>query len=338
MDLMTATAAQLLAASPGDWRRGLGASAAAMRQLVRRLAQRWHPDHSPDPQAAEVFARLQEERRRWTQAAAPKEKVWTTAAGQAWALRYLLGFDQEWGPAYIGRRVWVETFAPDNADLALRAQAPDRLWTFASDAMRTQIFPCLPVAATLHRMEDQVVLVHPRDPGLIRLTDLMTHLGSVPPVHVAWIGSGLWNLACYLEFANLGHQAIQADTIWVDPALHRVALLGGWAYAGRLGERWAALPAHTLRWAPSAIRSAAVQSAALDHELIRALLRTLLGDPQGQNFPSDVPSALAAFARLPAGGTAVTQYAAWKQACVASFGKPTFVKLDLLPSLIYPEN
>lgn len=338
MDLMTATAPQLLAASSADWRRGLGASAAAMRQLVRRLAQRWHPDHNADPQAADVFARLQQERRQWTQAATPKEKTWTTPEGARWSLRYLATFDQELGPAYIGRRLWVETYALAHADLAARALQAPQGWRFATPAMRDQILPCLPQAATDHRMVDQVVVVHPRDPGLIRLTDLMTHMGSVPPVHVAWIGSGLWNLACYLEFAGLGHQAIHPDTVWVDPSQHRVALLGGWAYAGRLGERWRALPGQTLRWTPSQVRARTCQSATLDHELIRAVLRTLLGDPQGLAFPPDIPLPLADFARLPASGTAVQQYAAWKQACVASFGKPKFVKLDLSSTLIYPEN
>ena len=335
---MHANASELLAATPTEWRTSLGKTVEAMRLTFRRLAHRWHPDHNADPQAGEVFARLQAARLAWKEAARPKVQTFSTDRGTRLEMRYATAYAHELGDTYIGMRTVLNAYSLSEADLAARAARADQLWRFANDAMRAQIRPLLPHAVTVHTTLDRVVHVSSRDPALIRLADLMAHLGRLDPQHVAWIGSGLWNLACYLEYSQIGHQAIGMDTVWVDPANHRVALLGGWAYAGRLGERWAALPGRTLGLASSAMLKRKVQDATLDHTLIRALLRELLGDASGMHKAVSTPDALAAFTRQPAGGTAVAQYTAWKQALVRSFGPPKFVEMALPPSHVYQEN
>ncbi|GLQ98215.1 hypothetical protein [Dyella mobilis] len=351
MDLFNATAADLLAASDSLWETALPAAASDRLMTLRRLAGRWHPDHCADPDAGAVFARIQLQRRhvagdtrtlaadRRATEAHPVFASTMAADGRRWTMPYVASYADELGTVYIGRRTLLEVVSPDLADLAARNAAQTAHWRFVSSDMERQIRPCLPAAATVHRTADAVLVVRSRDPDLIRLADVVAHVGTVPPAHVAWIGSGLWNLACYLEYAQRAHPVIDASTVWIDTARHRVALLGGWAYAGALGERWAALPASALADVTPVWRSDPVQRSALGHIKIRRLLRELLGDVTGMGpVPACAPAPLAAFARSPAAGTAVEQYRSWQKAIEAAFGPRRFSAWNLPPTLIYPEN
>ncbi|HEX7816512.1 hypothetical protein [Dyella sp.] len=351
MDLLTASAADLLAATDAQWEAALGVALTERLTLLRRLSGRWHPDHCIDSQAAAVFARIQRQRRRVSGGsrmlapdrrateARPVFESTATADGRRWTMPYLATYASELGAVYIGQRSLLEVVPLNMADLAERSVAQTSRWTFASAGMEEQIRPCLPAPATVHRTADAVLVVRPRDPALVRLADVMAHVGTVPPEHVAWIGSGLWNLACYLEYAQRAHPAIDASTVWIDTVRHRVALLGGWAYAGRIDERWAALPGNTLADVTPAWRGDPVQRSALGHIRIRRLLRALLGDATGMGpITARAPAAWVTFARSPAAGSAIDQYRSWKKVVETTFGPPRFATWDLSTSTIYPEN
>jgi hypothetical protein len=338
MDLFTATATTLLNATAQEWRVGLGATIETAHLNARRLVRQWHPDYCADPQAGDVFARIQKARAAWSVGGSGQIRTIPTGRGSRLDIRYRTSFTHELGETYIGARTLVTVYPERVNDLAQRAAQVARLFRFASSDMTTQMTPLLPQAVQVHTTSDQVVHVSARDPALVRLTDLTAYLGHLPARHVAWVGSGLWHLACYLQYAGVAHQAISPDHIWVDPRTHRVALLGGWAYALAIGDTWAALPQASVQAAPRALLQARAGDGGLDHILIRDTLRALLINPQGQLWDASTPDALVAFTRLPAGGTASAQYAAWKQALHTSFGPPKFVELDVSPSLIYPEN
>jgi hypothetical protein len=339
MDLLTASANELLTAPPALWEAALTGDATDRLLTLRRLAGRWHPDHCTDPAATDVFARIQTERRRVTGGATAVFESTMAGDGKRWSMPYVGTYGDELGTTYIGRRTLLEVMPLDLADLADRAVTQTVRWNFASPAMEEQMRPCLPEVATLHRTADAMLVVRPRHPDLLRLADVMVHVGVVPAEHVAWIGSGLWNLACYLEYAGRAHPVIEATTVWIDVARHRVVLLGGWACAGAIGERWAALPSRSLVDVTPAWQRDPVQRSALGHIQIRRLLRELLGDVTAMGrAPAHAPEPLITFARNPAAGTAVEQYRSWQQALQATFGKPRFVAWDLPTHLIYPEN
>jgi hypothetical protein len=351
MDLLAASATDLLAAPDSLWEAALGAVASDRLVTLRRLAGRWHPDHCAEPEAAAVFARIQFQRRRVIGTArvlAPDRRATeahpvfesTMAAdGRRWTMPYLAAYADELGTVYIGHRTLLEVIPLDLADLAEHGAAQTARWTFVSNEMEKQMRPCLPAPATVHRTPESVLVVRPRDPGLVRLADVVAHIVTIPPEHVAWIGSGLWNLACYLEYAHRAHPVIDASTVWIDTTRHRVSLLGGWAYAGAIGERWMALPASALADVTPVWRADPVQRSALGHIKIRRLLRELLGDITGMGpVTTSAIAPLVAFARSPAAGTAVDQYRSWKKAVEATFGPSRFSAWDLPTNLIYPEN
>jgi len=90
------------------------------------------------------------------------------------------------------------------------------------------------------------VLVVEKAPDQVPLRDLLEHLnGKLSAEHTAWILSSLLNIACYLQYAALTHNAVSPDTFFVSPEAHSGALLGGWWYATAAGARIGALPAST---------------------------------------------------------------------------------------------
>lgn len=333
MDLANATAEELLNTPAEALWRSLGSRPKDVQRTWRQLARRWHPDRSQEPQAGAVFAHLAAARHTWCPPVGGRCLTLATQASTHLSLRYCHAFEHELGQTYLGQGHVLDLYAVPHADLALRATSNVAHLPFPTSAIRAQVTSSLPSQMVSHTLNDgRVAVVFKKDASSLRLADVVQRLGAIDPRHVAWIGSGLWNLACYLQACGWTHQAIHAETVWVDPAGHRVALLGGWAYAGPEGDSWAALPSSSLRLAPLSLRSNRHHAAALDHMLIRALLsRLLAASPLA-------PSAMILNARLPAGGSAVEQYRAWKQALEASFGPPAFVRWDLSPTTFYQEN
>jgi hypothetical protein len=167
-----------------------------------------------------------------------------------------------------------------------------------------------------------------KSPDLLLLRDVARHLDPIPPRHVAWIGSSLHNLACYLRHADLAHQNIGPDTFFVSPEHHGGALLGGWWYATKRGRPITRIPSRTFQWLPWEARMRKWASSLTDQELIRATLRELLG-----NSRRAVPLGL--WLKMPATGTAVEMYEGWMAVLQKTFGPRKFVKLELDSKALY---
>lgn len=52
--------------------------------------------------------------------------------------------------------------------------------------------------------------------------------GGLDPVHAAWIVSRLENICCVLEYSQLIHGGINANSVFIDPFSHEAVLYGGW--------------------------------------------------------------------------------------------------------------
>src|SRR5262249_17943265 len=144
--------------------------------------------------------------------------------------------------------------------------------------------------------------------------------------------SSLLNLACYLDYAGLTHNAIGLDSVFVAPEAHRVALLGGWWYAAGRDERLRALPAHAAALAPPDMLSARRADIRLDLALIRGLRRTLLGDEMRLARGGIAPRAMVDWLRGAASDAALRDYELWGSVLEASFGARRFVKLGVTAS------
>lgn len=310
-----------------------------MKAAYRRLVHRWHPDHNADPQAHEVFIRVQSLYQAATRRKREALVEFTTNTGQRFQFHSQQKTRFELGSVYRGRGSLGYFLEKHHDDKALHFQRMIQNLVFANDAMKTQISPCLPSLRGVYQGDLGSLVVIRRDQEGILLRDVLDHYISqgraIDPRHVGWILNCLHNLACFFSHTGIAHQGIGLDTVWINPRKHSVQLLGGWFHSLAIGGRIHALPGYSASFAPRSYLEGKVATGRLDQECIRGIGRTLLGDASGQRFDRKTPKQITSLLRLPATGTALEEYQRWKQALLASYGPPKFVAMELSFSDIY---
>lgn len=316
----------------------------------RRMASKWHPDRCTDPRANHVFAHvkaLHEEAQRrlhnhtWN---TPGLKRFTADDDRVFEIRYARRHEFELGEAYVGRTAVAYALPRAQADMMTQARRSFGQFVYADLRMREQIAPSLPTlpVAGLFETAEASVMVLSKSPEMLLLRDVLACCGDrMEARHVAWIISTALNLACYLQYAGLTHNAISPDTYFISPRLHGGALYGGWWYACRAGHRMRAAPERTLEYGPYNLMRNKIADSRTDLELIRAMGRELLGDVSGVRLTRDkaAPVAMIKWLRLPASADAVTEYQTWqRQVLKDSFGARRFTKLEISHGDIYSEG
>lgn len=315
------------------------ANAADRQRLFRKLVQRWHPDRNTDARASEVFMRIQRLARTVRLPRTDKAAIEVMATdGRTFRYQATHSEDHALGRFHRASATLAYQVLPAHRSLFENAATRIAALDYATTAMRKSLSALLPtiVGSVWGNSGGLLVLRKPTD--AIRLRDLMDFAGQLDPRHVAWIISGLFNLACYLEHARLAHHDIGLDTVWIRPACHEVLLLGGWFFATPYDTTLSTLPLHAAQLASPRYLSARRAGPGLDTELVRAVGRELLGDRMGQRLPATTPSAIKRFLTDPPAPSAIEDYRDWKQALEASFGPPTFVPMPFSASDIYKEN
>ena len=327
-------ASVLLAKNASDSRALFGDDEQEAKRRWRRLAQAWHPDHCDDPQAGHVFDHLRKlytayaERRKGASA-----RTRTLEGGPGapdHRVRYLREVACPSGPMYVGRRVAVQVFEGAHADLCARAASQIGGLPHHDDAMREAMRCHLPGAARAVEIRDGAALVLDKEAGAVPALDLAATLGGLAPEHAAWVMSSLAHIGCYLESAQIAHQAIEPAHLLIDPVGHSVTLAGGWEFATKAGARWHALPQGTLRIASEIEKQAGRGSTHLDRRLARECVRTLLGARW-----SDAPQPMRDHIDLPPESDAVNDYARWERAREAGFGRRRYVDIGVGAEDIY---
>jgi hypothetical protein len=343
-DLSSLSAASLLAIPEHSPERLFGGSAADIKKTFRLLAMKWHPDRSSEAGAHRVFQHIKGlyDKAGERMAARQGGQLQLAAVdGKAYEINYLRCHRFELGAMYVAGSVVAFVVDLAHVDLVERAERALQGLDYASEKMRQQIAPHLPACpfAGAFRTADAWVIVMRKTPDLLLLRDVLEHVGGrLDPRHVAWVVSSLLNLCCYFEYAGIAHNALSLDTCFLSPPDHSVAVLGGWWYAARLGERMAAAPASTLAWAPHGLLERKRADIRTDLELVRAIGRALLGDIGGSRLERDgaAPQAMIDWLRLPASRSPIDEYRTWRtQVLHDSFGARRFAELPLTQSDIY---
>lgn len=318
---------------PGD--------ADAVSHRFRQLAAIFHPDHSRDPRAGDVFVRLcrlrdaalgaLEDIAADVGAGAERNRVWHDDRGGSGRLDRLSVRRTATGAAIVCKGSLVYTFPRENRAISDAETVRATKLPSADAAMAREMKPFLPAFEASLRSEDGwTANVFARGPNDVLLADLAEHCGgSIEPVHAAWIVSGLLNIVCYLEWAGLMHGAIAPDTVLIDPSMHSVRLVGGWGLATAFGQRAEAIPDRTLRRRPDLVASRGLAIVGVDGDLVRETAREILGTEA-------VADEMRLFLRLPPEATAVADYAAWDECLAASFGPKRFVVMPVAATDVYP--
>lgn len=321
------------------------------RQEWQKLSKQWHPDRKGD-KTGKVMAQINA----LYQMAVSKLNlgIWvnegtvriTTKSDQIYEIKFRRRHEFELGEMYVGDKTVVFAITEDGYDLADDALARIKGFKYANDAMKLEFARYLPVIKAQNETVDRRIIVLNKTPDQLLLRDVLDHFkgdsgfpGKIDPKHVAWILSRLYNLFCYLRYSNVSHNDISPDTVFISPEHHSAALLGGWWYAGGVGERLKAVPSRTLMYAPMDLTDKKRGDATIDSELIRATGRELLGDITGGGRLSadpDVPRPLLNWLRGTGTSNAVEEYQTWqKQVLIDSFGQRHFTELKLTAEEIY---
>jgi hypothetical protein len=343
-DIATLTEADILAI-PEDEPERLFSTPDELAPRYRALALRWHPDRGAGQAAENVFRRVTLLHARAKQRLdagiwrAPGLLELRGTDGITRRIRHLRDYDIGIGRAYLGRAHLTAVIDAEFSDLAETAAARIEAPKFRDARMAREMSPRLPTPGAREiPLPGGIALVLEMPAGKIRLRDLLAHVGGrLDPKHVGWITSELLNFVCYLEWAGLAHGDLSLDSVFVSPADHAIAVLGGWWFSARIGEKLTALPARTLAVAPRAVLDDKRASTRTDLELIRLLGRELLGDATGAAFRADpkIPRALGEWLRLPAPENPRRDYAAWPAVLEDSFGPRRFTKLSVTASDIF---
>ncbi|MFX4299920.1 J domain-containing protein [Pseudosulfitobacter pseudonitzschiae] len=331
---MMNTADQILGYGPKDASKLFSGDARSIKTAFRKLATSWHPDRCQDPKASAVFQRIMELRdAALSDDGAPQNKHMITfmaETGKPFKAKVLASAMTDYGKVHIGQRSMSYEFDPGLLDIArIERDRVERL-RFADVHMETEMKRGLPeLLAHSDLIGKGALNIFKRPEGEVLLSDFIDTFGTMPDVHAAWLGSGLLNIACYLEWAGLVHGAIAMDTVLVNPETHSVRLVGGWAFSTKVGERPVMLPNRTLDVIPSMAIAGQVSTHSIDLELIRRTLREVLGDPSGMRLKAmGVPDPVAMFLLMPPASSAMKDYSAWHQAIVSAWGKRRFIKFN----------
>jgi hypothetical protein len=237
---------------------------------------------------------------------------------------------------YVGNSHITFLIEKDHKNLWDNAISMIKGLRYASDKMKQEMSRYLPTIRTTAELPKHYALVLNKTPDLILLRDIPNTIPEWDR-HVAWIISSLYNLTCYLEFAGVTHNDISLDTYFISPEYHSGALLGGWWYSCKKGDKLLAVPTDSYNLFPPTMRKTRVADHSLDKELLRALGRELLGDRAGTRLSINeaAPLPLINWLRCATSQPATKEYSLWDKVLEESYGKKKFMHMDISPESIY---
>lgn len=314
---------------------------AAIRQLYRELATRYHPDNTASTMDAQVMQHInmlydQAKRKR-------RLGIWEeqdvlrldTASGACICFPYFTARPFELGTYYVGKEQVLYVVDYDHASYGKRMQAALGALHYANPAMEREFCRAVPLAVAQGSLCDgRFYCTLAKGRTYYPLAALLDQQkGYLPPVHIAWIVSRLLNLACFLQFNGMTHNGIVLDACFVSPEEHGLALLGGWWYSvpvcapmhGVCGAVYDAMtPGNRLR---------RVGSYTTDLECIHRLAQTLLGNPA--NAADRPPPAFSGWLMQSPSGDPLREFQLWNQVLHRAWGPRKFIKLDISEEAVY---
>ena len=308
----------------------------AQRQY-RELVKKWHPDKNTSADAQTVFthvrnlynlARTKIACNYWGYAGA----ITIREGHKSSTVKYQSAQSFELGRVLITPEEVIYIISDSHRALAENILYARSWFVYASNLMAEEVKRYLPTelqhSAGVYRIK--------KDKSFLSLRSVLNYYGgSMEPRSVAWIMSTLYNLSCYLEYAGIVHHDISVDTYFINPEKHSGALLGGWWYAARRGDRIKVVPKRTYELLPWKVRTNKIASRATDAELILAVGRELLGAGNGNKMRADTPKAMVEWLTAVGGTGAIENYRKWALVLEESFGPRRFTPMNLTSEMLY---
>ena len=312
------------------------------------LRKSWHPDYSDDPRANDVFDRINKlhktaitrmENDSWN---GPASLQFTTSNGKTFRFKYRSYRPFELGKMYIGTTTIIYVIDEANKDLYQAGVKAIKDIKYPKERFRKEFKNAFPSLILNEKTDIGYVVVMHKPKGSVLLQDLIEYFpdNKIDPKHVAWIVGALYNITTFLDFICVTHNAILPTTLFVDPKEHTVAVLGGWWYSVKVGDKIKAVPTELKKILPNEVFDKKIAKSSYDRTAVKGTAIGCLGDPSlvGSRLllNKDIPKPMLNWLRAPSSdGPAYTEFAGWDETLIKSFGKRKFIKLDVDINDIY---
>ncbi len=314
-------------------------------KILRSL---WHPDKNKQLDAEQVFTHIKKLLKQANLAISTN--TWKGAAnieiissdGAKFIIKYKKMHIFELGMMYIGITKICFVLKPeyeklfDNGIRTIQNQIK-----YPAQKFKDEFERYMPkVVKVLKNTNVGHVLVLEKTSDLVLLQDLLDYTGGqLTSRHTAWIISSLCNILCFFELNKIVHLGLSSNSLFISPKHHSVCVYGGWWYAKENDSKMLAIPSTLATILPSNIFVDKLAKFKYDRQLVKAIGLLSLGDKMmtGSSLLKnpDIPKPMLDFFRSQSNITSFEMYEHWSKVLDASFGKRTFVNLDVDINKIY---
>ncbi len=216
------------------------------KEEYRKLVRIYHPDVNDGPLADQAFKNingLYNKARKlfgsgqWE--VSNRIEFIDKETGISRTLKFLKESDFELGKQYISSTVVAYVLGGKNKryyDNMLKRLGSIHYSNIEMEKEFSRYFPR--IKDNFETTDGKWVIVIEKNRGLLRVYDVLDYYkGCIPDRHVAWIISRLCNICCFLEYNKIAHNGISIENCFISPENHSVALLGGWWYCVKHGEK-----------------------------------------------------------------------------------------------------
>ena len=314
---------------------------ADIKTQLRRLSRKWHPDRSKFDTTGKVIAHINNlfaaaetkiESGTWKGQA---EVRFTNKAGKTYRFAYRTMHEIEVGKMYVAKGKLMYVLKPEFEDLFLNGIKMINSIKYPAKLKEefTKYFP--KILFSDKTCDIGLVAVFEKPEGAALLQDIIEYLpdNRIDPLHVAWIGSALYNIATFLDHVDICHNSIIPTAVFIDPVNHAAYLFGGWWYATPANGKLKAVPSELLKTLPKEVFDTKKAKTVYDRKAVKGVAISCLGDPSmiGMKLLSrkDVPKAMLSWVRAPSGPDAIKEFDGWYETLHTCFGKRKFIKWDI---------
>lgn len=263
----------------------------------------------------------------------------TSSDGQKYSMKYSVDYSFELGKYYIGNKSILYLIEKEYLDFVDNALNKIKNLKYENDNMKNEFEKYFPkILKKFDTSDEKVGILIEKPEDAYSLKDILNYYnGKVPPRHVVWILSSIYNIACYLYYNNLSHNGITIDNYYISPSYHSGFLLGGWWYAVFLDEKLFGVSNEIYNIMSPDMKSSKKGTYLLDLESIRLIGRTLLGDKNGISLIKDldIPRPLIDWVRGVPLNDSMKEYKLWDKVIKQSYGDRKFIKMDINKDKLY---
>lgn len=319
-----------------------------IKMQFMKLRKRWHPDYCSLPNAGDVFHHIQTLKEKADELFA--SGMWNGDNGEIeftilpdgkhYVFRYESVRAIDVGKMYVGKEKVLFMVKEEFSDLYKNAKHAIDAFPFVNSKIAKEFGQFFPNSTFIGKTSNEFVMMIKKPKDVYCLADIIDYYeGEVHQKHVAWIGSGLFNLSAMMQVSGMIHNGLTADAIFIRPSDHSVYLYGGWWYSAKIGRKLSAIPSKMARVLPNQFFVDKEASSCYDGSQIKATLIEALGDKTmlGSSLlkGSDVSKPLLSWLRSSDKQTAIDRYSSWYKILEKAFGKRRFTKMEIDTTKIY---